>query len=214
MIAQAIQLAKKMVPEPCRLLLRARRRGGHWFLRNEDRRVLEGEIIPYFAGRDDVAEILDVGRDWYTAGYPTLFAGKRYRSIDIDPDKTAHAINGEHQTVSLLELGQHFEAATFDLAIVNGVFGWGLNGSRDIADAMVQLHRALRPGGFVVVGWNDIDERRPDPLAEVLGAPGFDPFVLPPAGKASIETGTPYRHTFHFFKRAEPSLEGTRPRVP
>ena len=199
MVSQTIQMAKKIVPAPCKLMLKARRKKGHWFLRTPDRQLLEREIIPYFAELDGVGEVLDVGKDWYTAGYPKLFPKQHYRSIDIDPDKERIA-RGAHYTASLLELDSHFGAGTFDLVKVNGVFGWGVDGEGSIARAMSQVARALRPGGFVVIGWNDTDERRPEPLSEMLEAPGFEPFALPGIGAASTATDTAYRHIYHFSR--------------
>ena len=201
MISQTIQIAKKIVPAPCKLMLKVRRKKGHWFLRTPDRQLLEQQIIPYFAKLEGVRDVLDVGKDWYTAGYPTLFPKQRYRSIDIDPEKE-HIATGEHHTGSLLELDSHFGTGTFDLAMVNGVFDWGVDGERQIARAMAQVERALRQDGFVVIGWNDTDERRPEPLSEMLEAPGFEPFVHPGIGAASAVTDTACRHTYHFFRKA------------
>ncbi len=200
MLTQAVQLAKKTIPRRHRWLLRARRRHGSWFLRTPDRRLLEGKIIPYFAGLRGVRRVLDIGCDWYTAGYPRLFPTQQYCSIDIDPEK-AHFARGEHRVASLLELDQHMEAASVDLVIANGVFGWGVDGRADISLAMRQIERVLRADGCVVVGWNDTDERRPDPLAEILEAPGFAPFAIPNIKAASVVTDTAYRHTYHFFKK-------------
>ncbi len=200
MISQTIQIAKKIVPPSCKLMLKARRRKGHWFLRTADRQLLERQIIPFFAEHEEVHDVLDVGKDWYTAGYPALFPKQRYASIDIDPEK-ARLAKGEHYTGSLLELDAHFGAGSFDLVMLNGVFGWGVNGEGLIARAMAQVERLLRPGSYAVIGWNDTDEHRPEPLAEMLEAPGFAPFTIPEIGAASGATDTAYRHTYHFFQK-------------
>ena len=194
-----VQLAKKAIPSRHRWLLRARRSQGSWFLRSPDRLLLEKTIIPYFAGRPSVAAVLDVGCDWYTAGYPKLFPQQRYCSIDIDPAK-ADIAKGKHRTASLLDLDECFDAESFDLVMVNGVFGWGVDGEGPISTAMAQLRRVLRPGGYLLVGWNDTDERRPQPLGSMLEAPGFAPFEMPAFAAVSKTTDTAYRHTFHFFR--------------
>ena len=67
---------------------------------------------------------------------------------------------------------------------------------------LAQFERALRPGGFVVIGWNDTEERRPQPLSEMLETHGFESFALPGIGAASTATGTAYRRTYHFFRKA------------
>ena len=179
----------------------ARYRQGHWYLNSRDRHIMERQIIPHFAGLAQVRTVLDVGCDWYTSGYPTLFPDQEYHSIDIDEGQACFA-KGQHQTGSLLDLDQYHAPGTFDLIMANGVFGWGINGAEDISRAMQQIHRALKPNGFVVLGWNDDEERRPEPLGAMLGPEGFKPLEIAELGGASIDTETPHRHKYNFLQRA------------
>ena len=189
--------------------LDARYWNGHWYLTSRDRHILERQIIPHFAGLAGVRTVLDVGCDWYTSGYPTLFPDQEYHSIDVDEGQARFA-EGQHQTGSLLELDRYHAAGTFDLIMANGVFGWGTNGAEDISRAMQQIHRALKPNGFLVLGWNDIDEYRPEPLDVLLEAKGFEPLEIVELGGASIDTEAPHRHIFNFLRRDAAGESGGR----
>ncbi len=202
MLSTPILLAKRLIPDRLKPLLRARREGGSWRLKTEDRILLEDRIIPHFAGMGSVRSVLDVGCDWYTARYPALFPDQDYVSIDIRPEQARFA-KGRHLTASLLDLRDTFEPLTFDLVMANGVFGWGVNGSEDIGRAMGEIGRVLRPGGFLIVGWNDIPERRPEPIDAISDAPWLEPYAIPEFGGPVIETDTGYRHCFHLFRRPD-----------
>ncbi|MEM8995737.1 MAG: class I SAM-dependent methyltransferase [Acidobacteriota bacterium] len=173
---------------------------GHWYLKSRDSHILERRIIPYFAGLAEVRTVLDVGCDWYTSGYATLFPDQAYHSLDIDEEQACFS-KGRHQIGSLLELDRYHAAGTFDLVMANGVFGWGIDGAEDIARATGQIRRALRPDGFLVLGWNDNDEYRPEPLETLLGPDGFAPVEIAELGGASIDTETPHAHRYHFLRR-------------
>ncbi|MEM1181411.1 MAG: class I SAM-dependent methyltransferase [Acidobacteriota bacterium] len=175
---------------------------GHWYLDSPDRHILEREIIPHFAGHERVRTVLDVGCDWYTSGYSTLFPDQEYHSIDIDEDQATFA-KGQHQTGSLLDLDRYHAPATFDLIMANGVFGWGINGAEDISRALQQIHRALKPNGFLVLGWNDNEEYRPEPLDAMLGPEGFKSLEIAELGGASIDTETPHCHIYNFLQRVD-----------
>ncbi len=173
---------------------------GYWYLKSRDRQIMERQIAPHFASLAEVRTVLDVGCDWYTSGYSTLFPDQEYHSIDIDEGQARFA-KGQHQTGSLLDLDQYHAAGTFDLIMANGVFGWGINGAEDISRAIHQIHRALKPNGFVVLGWNDNEEYRPEPLDAMLEAEGFKPLEIAELGGASIDTETPHCHKYNFLQR-------------
>jgi hypothetical protein len=47
------------------------------YLKNEDRRVLEQIIFPYFLREDTYKDVLFVGCHWYTRGYNKRFEKKK-----------------------------------------------------------------------------------------------------------------------------------------
>ncbi len=191
---------KKHLPPQWKLMAKMRWHQGRWRLGTEDRIFLEDVILPWFTAREDVRTVLDVGVDWYTRSYPQIFRAQDYWTIDVDADKRRYA-GKQHHTLSLTELTRVFRNRQFDLLLCNGVIGWGVNESKDASLALDQCAQVLRPGGWLVVGWNDIPDHRV-PGWEKLTTAAFDPFVFPPVQADHYVTATPYRHRYDFFRRS------------
>lgn len=138
-----------------------------------DRRYLRRAILPALA-RAGIARLLFVGVRGYTAGYAKTFsaAGAEYWTCDIDPAAAPHGVPGRHRTVDACRLDEAFPADFFDVIVMNGVFGWGLDDPEDMNRALAAVHRVLRPGGYLLLGWNC--ERNVDP-AVLPGIRLFDP---------------------------------------
>ncbi len=206
-----IALLKRIVPDDWKLYARTRRIDGHFRLRTPDRIFLEETVFPWFRDEAGARDVLDIGCDWYTRAYPSLLRADRYHTIDLDPDKARYARgrDGDHRVGSLLELDQHYDAEAYDLVICNGVLGWGVNDDDAIATAARQLARVLRPGGWLVLGWNDMDGYRPATLAP-FDAPPLARFALPPIDADTHLTPTGSRHTFRFFRREEENANAAR----
>jgi SAM-dependent methyltransferase len=170
------------------------------YLKNEDRRVLEQIIFPYFLHEDSYEEILFVGCHWYTKGYNERFETKKksYWTIEIDPSREKYGAK-QHIVDGLQNLSKHFKPGALDLILCNGVFGWGLDKKTDVEQAFRACCDCLREGGVLVVGWDDIEERRPFPLGECQSLRALKPFFFPPLGTAEYLTDTPYRHTYTFY---------------
>lgn len=198
-VSSLMTIAKRCVPEFVKLASKARLcPGGRIGLNLPDRIFLEEVSIPWFAEQEEVHSVLDVGTDWYTWKYDTLFPGMEYQSIDFDAAKAKFA-PPNHVVGSILELDQHFEENRFDLIICNGVFGWGVNDRADIETAVFQFLRVLRPGGYLVIGWNDNDDHRPEGF-EKTDVEGFERFVLPPIKSDHFNSGAANRHQFRFYR--------------
>jgi SAM-dependent methyltransferase len=170
------------------------------FLRNEDRRVLEQIIFPYFLNDQACQNILFVGCDWYTKGYTAWFAGKNYWTIEVDPALRKFGAD-QHIVDSLQNVSCHFPRGTLDLIICNGVFGWGLDTPSDVEKAIGACYDALRDGGILVVGVDGVEERRPYALETSDALRAFAPYTFPPLDTADYLTDTPYRHRFLFFSK-------------
>jgi SAM-dependent methyltransferase len=168
------------------------------YMRTEDRRVLEQVIHPYFLQSDQYSNILSVGCQWFTQGYNRPFeAVKSYATIDFLPD-VARFGGQRHIVDGLQNIGAHFQPGSLDLILCNGIFGWGLNERADVEQGFQACHTALRSGGVLLIGWNDVPERRPFPIDECQSLAQFQPFVFPPLGVSRHLTNTPYRHVFDF----------------
>ena len=169
--------------------------------RSADRQYLEHEVLPALARRDDVRRVLFVGCARYTRHYEAIFTYADYWTIDGDPKRQRWGAR-RHIVDRLERLGRHRPEAYFDLIVCNGVLGWGLDARVDAEAAFSACHTALRPGGQLVVGWNDIRPRnavRPDSLQSLRR---FDR-APDGAGRApQVRIGVPHRHVFEFYRKA------------
>lgn len=174
-------------------------------LPTEDRRLLERVVLPHLARVDAFARVLFVGCDWYTTQYEQLFSGKEYWTLEKDPGRRKYGA-ARHATDSLARLGAHFPERHFDLIVVNGVLGWGLDDREEAEASLEACGRALREGGVLVLGWNDVAQKRPLRPEESPSLARLQPWVFPPLGTARHATATTNRHTFSFYVRPMASL--------
>lgn len=172
--------------------------GLHTALRTPDRRVLDGLILPVFVADRQYGRVVFVGCDWYTRHYEKMFEGRDYWTIDMDPSRARYGAR-QHLIGPMVEVGARFDPASVDLVICNGVIGWGLNDPAQVDASLAACARALRPGGVLLIGWNDIPEKRVVSLGTVPALADFRPFVV--AGQSEFRTATYNRHTFSVFRK-------------
>lgn len=172
------------------------------YLKNEDRLVLEHIVLPYFLSDKICHDILFIGCHWYTRGYNKWFenGGKNYWTIEIDPSRKRYGAK-QHIVDGMQAIGRHFDPGSLDLILCNGVFGWGLDAKQDVEAAFEGCFNCLRPTGVLVIGWDDIDERRPFPLDQCQSLRKFERFIFPPLAVATYVTATTYHHTYSFYAR-------------
>ena len=168
---------------------------------HEDRRVLERTIFPSLIRRDDIRRILFVGCEWYTRRYEWIFRSRDYWTLEKDPGKRRYGADN-HVIGRLEHLGRYFAPGSLDLIICNGVYGWGLNVAEDGDRAFAAAFEALREGGLLLLGWNDVPERRPFPLADCPSLARFARYRFEPLAAEDYLTNTPYRHVYSFYARS------------
>jgi SAM-dependent methyltransferase len=190
---------KRLVPRSIRLRSKLRWKDGRWRLSTPDRVFLEDVIVPGFLAADGIRQVLDIGVAWYTRSYPRLFAGVDYWTVDVDPAKERLA-GSNHRTLSATRLTDVFEPGTFDLVVCNGVIGWGLDDPADVAKALDECAEVMRPGAWLVVGWNDTEGHRVADLDDLL-ARRFRRQVFPPVHADHFIPQTGYAHRFDFFTK-------------
>jgi SAM-dependent methyltransferase len=168
-----------------------------------DRRVLEGQILPWLAAEPWIASVLFVGCDWYTVHYGRMFAAKEYWTIEMDPARARYGASGRHVVGPLQDLDRRFGPDRFGAIVCNGVLGWGLNDREEAERAFAACVSCLAPGGLLVLGINDVPEKRVYPLAESRPLAQLAPFHFPPFGGASfLVPDSSNRHTFVFLQKA------------
>ena len=172
-------------------------------LRSADRRLLEDTVLAGYAADASLRTLLFVGCDWYTSHYVELFAPgrERFRTIDIDPAKARFGAPGGHVVAPMQEIGRHFAPGSVDVVVANGVYGWGIDDRTSLGVAFVAAYQALRPGGTLVLGWNNVEALAPFDPAAVAGELGFVRSTVNPLGAWRTPTNTPLRHTFDAYAR-------------
>lgn len=170
-----------------------------------DRRVLEDVIFPALIAREDVRRLLFVGSAWYTRTYGKRFHHREFWTIDVD-ERVRKFAGERHIVASITTITEHFDPGSLDVVVCNGVVGFGLDSEDDCNRAFGGAYRCLRPGGLLIIGWDDADGCRPAvPLESLASLRAFQPCVLPPFPSWRYPTFSPLGHTFDFYAR--PGLE-------
>lgn len=183
------------VSAPRRLLRRLRGCEPH------DRYLLEQIILRRLRSRGDVRRILFVGCAKYTRHYPAVFADREFITIDSDPAQARYG-GATHIVDTLANLAAHITRESLDVVVCNGVIGWGLDDPEEIDKAVGQCFQCLRPGGLLILGWNDVDRWRPPvPIGELGSVHEFEPTSFPPFPGSTYPTLNDLRHVFSFFAR-------------
>ena len=169
-------------------------------METEDRFWLEQRAFPYFQARPEYRRVLFVGVAYYTKHYGRFFTDQEFWTIE--PDREQRRFGSQrHITDVVQHLPLYVPDDFFDLIVLNGVIGWGLNDPDDIEEAYAACHRSLRSGGILLVGWCDQPHLRCLPPKESQSLKAFEPYAFPPFGGAELLTDTHNRHTFNVFVR-------------
>lgn len=168
-------------------------------LKEQDRLVLETAIFPYLRGRDDIQRVLFVGCHWYTWHYNKTFAAKDYTTLEIDPARKRYGAK-QHIVDSVENVTDHFAEGSLDAVLLLGVIGWGLDDPQAADRSVAGIHRCLRPGGVLIIGWDDVPEHRPFPIGSMPALAQFEPWTFPPLDTSQfVCKEQDLRHTFDFY---------------
>ncbi|WP_238993722.1 methyltransferase domain-containing protein [Calothrix sp. PCC 6303] len=167
---------------------------------NQERYILEQKIIPYFIENSSLYRILFVGCGSYTKHYRKWFLEKDYWTIDYNPMKAIYG-SKKHVTDSLTNLNLHFKPSQLDGIICNGVFGWGLNDREDVEKAFSACFESLRVGGILVIGWDDVPDKKPFPLNSCKSINQFKPYLFQPLNTSEYfnEEDSSDTHRYSFY---------------
>lgn len=144
-----------------------------FYVGNDDRRILETQILPWYASREDFRNVVFTGGQWYTMGYRNIFKGKRFTVMEISKS-CARRYGGPGAIAdSCSESEKYFSPASLDLVLFTGVFGYGLDSREELDKALLGFYNCLRPGGEMLFSWDDVLDHVPfDPLS----SPVFERF--------------------------------------
>ena len=165
-----------------------------------DRYLLEDVIFTQLIADPAIHDVLFIGCAPYTRDYPERFASKHLQTIDIDPANAPFG-SADHLVASFCDIDQFVAAESFDVIVCNGVIGFGLNDLPSAERAFVAAHKVLRPGGWLIYGWNEDLSYRPFPPEEITSLRQFETAVLPPFDEVRHKTYSPLRHVFDFYRK-------------
>lgn len=124
------------------------------FRRSPNRVWMEAEILPRIA-RAGFHSVLFVGCAPYTWHYEKSFENTLTRYITNDINASARIWGAKkHITCPIQDIPRHLQAESIDFVLLNGVFGFGINREEDMNNSLRSIHRILKKGGFLLVGWN------------------------------------------------------------
>lgn len=142
--------------------------------------------------------MLWVGCAPYTKAYEALFGAAEYWTLDKRP--SARPCGAARHVVARLEdLARRAPPEHFDVILCNGVLGWGLDAAAPIERAFDACHRALRPGGHLLLGWNDVWPRDRVPPDRIAALTRFERAVFVPLQASRMRTAAANRHIYEFF---------------
>jgi SAM-dependent methyltransferase len=180
----------------CHLLLRLWTRGLYL---PPDRRFLERIFIPQLAADPTIKRVLFVGVAGY-CDYRDRFPNAEFTTIDpqVTPEGRTHHIQDR-----LINLGQYYPMEYFDLIILNGVLGWGLNEMAEINGSLKVCHERLRIGGKLLIGLNETGAPAKITLNSIETLSQYMPYNLPSMDTQRLDFSHPFDHDFTFamFKR-------------
>ena len=160
-----------------------------------DRKFLKEELLPYFGRQVGLEHILFVGVRRYTKSYSEIFSRKNFVTIDSDPKQASYG-SGRHEVVDVCS----HVGGPYDLVVLNGVIGFGLNHFSQVRSAIENLSRQMSQGAWFVLGVRpqDFTEEMNSYILEIFERAEFPPLSQSHLFFSDLLSGS--EHHFYFFK--------------
>ena len=168
---------------------------------SQDRLILEETILPHFARSTSVHKLLFVGCSAYTQRYQDFFSAQEYWTIDPKHVKRKYG-SERHIVDSITNIDRHVVKNYFDVIIMNGVIGFGLNHIGAIEQAIDACYAVLASEGILVVGWNDTAQRAPIDVRAIHAIGKFCEYYFEPLQACHYRTEASRHHTYSFYRKA------------
>lgn len=170
-----------------------------------DRRMLEDTVLPSLAREPGCERVLLVGCAWYTRHYPGLLGKAEVLTMEIDPAKAAFG-GPQHIIGNMVDIASHVPAGSLDAIVCNGVLGWGLNDPVEVNAAFAGALVCLRPGGLILLGWNDVPPRNACPPARIAALASMEAVVVPGLADHNVVASARNRHCYQAFRKLSPVI--------
>lgn len=124
-----------------------------YFKNLSDRKWLADKFMPKLSALRN-QRILFVGCEYYTWENLKVF----HESIDlvtVDYNEKSFLWGGKHHFIAdIREIDCVLGTASFDMIVLNGVFGHGVNTTEDQSRTFKALRHIMKPEALLMVGWN------------------------------------------------------------
>ena len=167
---------------------------------SDDRLILEEVILPFFAKDIRCQKVLFVGCAAYTQWYEEIFQDQEYWTIDPKRVKQKYG-SKRHLIDSIAHIRRYFTNDYFDVIVINGVIGFGLNCISGIEQAVDACYEALARQGILLIGWNDIAQRTPIDVRAICAISKFREYTFEPLHACHYRTEGSQHHTFSFYRK-------------
>lgn len=98
-------------------------------------------------------------------------------TTDIEDEVAVFGNGDKHRTLDISEINaDSFPVASFDIVVLNGIIGHGINQADHIERLGAALAGVMTPGGVLISGWNT--DKSPDPMTLEGFARHFEPRQL------------------------------------
>jgi len=141
-----------------------RKPGKRLNVRCEDRVYMEETILPSLAQLPDGSTVLFVGVEWYTSHYERYFQGSGvvFITCDIEPSHVCYGSSIGHIIADIQNMTHVTGRNVYDVAIIAGVFGYGINNEEQFNRTVASTHSLLKDNGILIVGWQWNRSLEPD----------------------------------------------------
>jgi SAM-dependent methyltransferase len=130
-----------------------------------DRQYMTESIFPALASTK-LKRILFVGCKSYTAHYGKQLsrAAIEYWTADIDPAAAIWGEKGHHIICDITKIDKVCPSGWFDVVLLTGVFGYGVDEENDMNRAIEAIAQILRQDGVLLISWSPREVKDPTRL--------------------------------------------------
>ena len=120
----------------------------------------------------------------------------RFDTIEPDASQALYGSSQHHYVDIAQNIDQYVQPDTYDVAVVNGVLGWGIDTEEQTLEFYLKTARVMKPGAILVIGYNPhIGQHHLAGINE-----HFSPIklgTLPQKKQFDIE----WKHTYEFYEK-------------
>jgi ubiquinone/menaquinone biosynthesis C-methylase UbiE len=121
--------------------------------RIKSRYVIERKMFPRIKNK----KVLFVGCAEYTKDYPSRIEKNNNQlwTLDIDPEVAKYGAKN-HIIGDAVEINKYFQENFFDVIMMIGVFGYGINKKEDADKSLENCAKILKKEGAMIIHWSNI----------------------------------------------------------